>query len=408
MASVEGQSPTPEPEGRPKRPSLARKHLPTLAGLFIALLAVAAYFLFFLKPPPPSGPATVARLTAVEGNVRVKPVGGESWAKGQPSHGLKTGDVVQTDPRSGAEITFFTGNVVRVRPDSVVLVSEGEAAVAEEATAWHVQSGQVNFELKKDTDIVTATARTRATANSTGNINVTEEGGTGVKIFRGSAQVATQQGETVNLADNQAVVVDRQGKAGPRIELPPMPNLIAPPGKAELPYVPPPRATTELQWAAVRGAQTYRVAIDYNVQQANLLLSAALDQPGIAATAHELPGLDAGSYFWRVAGVTREGLEGDFSRVSLFSVVRPSPPEPATAGAPRLTVGAVSVAEGILQVTGRTDPGASVTVDGHDVKVLPDGSFSEFVRSADKPIVVVRATGASGEFTEQKRTVSAH
>src|SRR2546425_2322963 len=407
MARAEGQTPAPEPGARPARSPFGGKHVPTLAGILIALAAVAAYFLFFVKPRPPSGPATVARLTAVEGNVRVKPVGRNDWAKGQPSRGLNTGDVVQTDPRSGAEITFFTGNVVRVRPDSVVLVSEGEAAVAEEATAWHVQSGQVNFELKKDTDIVTATARTRATANSTGNINVTEEGGTGVKIFQGSAQVATKQGQTVSLTDNQAVVVDPQGKAGTRIELPPAPRLGAPPGNAELPYLPPSQATTQLQWEAAHGADTYHVAMDYNVHQADLLLSAALDQAGVRATTHELRALDAGKYFWRVAGGSKEGLEGDYSKVLLFSVVKPAETEPAPSGAPSLTVDATSVAEGILHVKGRTEPGASVTVDGLEVKVLPDGSFSEFVKKAGKEVVVVRATSASGQFIERKRTVAA-
>src|SRR6185503_11123154 len=102
-----------------------------------------------------------------------------------------------------------------------------------DATAWHIQSGQVSFELKRNMDIVTATARTRATANSAGNVNVTDDGGTGVKIFRGAAQVATNQGQTVDLRENQAVLVDGQGKAGPRIELPPPPKLIAPGAKAE-------------------------------------------------------------------------------------------------------------------------------------------------------------------------------
>lgn len=84
----------------------------------------------------------------------------------------------------------------------------------------------------------------------------------------------------------------------------------------------------------MRGAQTYRVAMDYHVHQANLLLSAALDQPGIAATAHELQGLDAGSYFWRVAGVSKEGLEGDFSRVSSSRWSSPRRPSPPRAGHP--------------------------------------------------------------------------
>jgi len=406
MAQTNGPNPADEAAARATRsPSWGK--LPTIVGLIVALAAVAAYFLFFLKPQPPKG-GTVARLTAVEGNVRVKPVGRTGWVKGQPSQGLATGDVVQTDPRSGAEIAFFTGNVVRVRADSVVLISEGEAAVAEEATAWHVQTGQVNFELKKDTDIVTATARTRASANSTGNINVTEEGGTGVKIFRGSAQVETKQGETVNLGDNQAVLVDPRGKAGARMELPPAPTLVAPSAKAELPYVPPPRATTRLEWEAVRGADTYRVAMDYNLQQADLLLSAALDQPGIAATAHDLQSLDPGKYFWRVAGVSKEGLEGDFSKVSLFSVLSPPQAAPSAAGPPSLTVDAAAVLEGIVQVKGRTDPGASVTVDGHEVRVLPDGTFSEFVKRNQGESVVVRATSASGQSAEQKRTVSAN
>ncbi len=339
MAPAKSQNLASEPAARAARSRFQGKLL-TVVGLVIALAAVAAYFLFFLKPPQPKGAAAVARLMTIEGNVRVKAVGRPDWAKGQPTQALRTGDVVQTDPRSGAEIAFFTGNVVRVRPDSVVLISEGEAAVAEEATAWHVESGQVNFELKKDTDIVTSTARTRASANSTGNINVTEEGGTGVKIFRGSAQVSTKQGETVNLGDNQAVLVDPRGKAGARMELPPAPTLVAPPGKAELPYVPPPQATTKLQWEAVHGADTYRVAMDYNLQQAGLLLSAALDQPGIAATAHDLQSLDPGKYFWRVAGVSKDGLEGDFSKVSLFSVLSPPQPEPSVAGPPSLTVDA--------------------------------------------------------------------
>ena len=375
-----------------------------MLGLFIALAAVAAYFLFFVGPPPPSGPAVVARLTTLEGGVRVKPAKGSDWAKASPAQGLKTGDVVQTEPNSGAEITFLTGNVVRVRPDSVVLISEAEAAVAEEATAWRVESGHVNFDLKKDTDIVTATSRTRAAANSAGNINVTADGGTGVKIFRGSAQVTTNQGDTVNLKDNQAVLVDARGKAGSRIELPPTPTPIGPPGGTALPYVPPPQATARLHWEPVPGAKTYHVAMDYNVQQANLLLSAALDQPGVAASTHELPGLDPGSYFWRVAGVNQEGIEGEFSKVSLFSVVKP--PDPSPAG-PSLTVDAVAVQEGIVQVKGRTNPGVSVTVDGHEVRILADGSFSEFVRTTGKAYVLVRATGANGQFTEEKRAVTA-
>jgi hypothetical protein len=405
MAAAPGLTSTPEPAGHPSPPSGSGR-LSTLLGVLVAVAAVAAYFVFFVRSPAPP-PAAVARLTAVEGNVRVQLVERGEWTQGRPSQGLKRGDVVQTDPRSGAEVTFFTGNVVRVRPDSVVLISAGEAEVAEDATAWHIQSGQVSFELKRSMDIVTATARTRATANSAGNVNVTEEGATGVKIFRGSAQVATTQGQTVDLAENQAVVVDRRGQAGAKIELPPTPRLIAPAARAELAYVTPPQATATLQWEAVRGAQTYHVAMDYNVHRAELLLSAALDQPGVPTTTHALSGLDAGSYFWRVAGVSKEGLEGDYSRVSLFSVIKPVV-EPSPAAPPSLTVEASAVLEGVVLVKGQTDRGATVSIDGHDVRVLTDGSFSEFVRKTGQAAIVVRATGADGLATEREQAVAAY
>jgi hypothetical protein len=64
------------------------------------------------------------------------------------------------------------------------------------------------------------------------------------------------------------------------------------------------------------------------------------------------------------------------------------------------------VSPGIVHVGGRAARGATVSVDGTPVKVLPDGSFSEFVRHAGPGEVVVRATAEDGQFVEQSRAVS--
>src|SRR5215813_6863565 len=194
----------PEPEElaetvvTPRRSGSRAGNMISIAGVVIALLAAGAYYRFFFNPAVVAR-RQVATITAVEGTVKVKKGGTNDWVPGPVGLGLRNGDVVKTEKASGAQLTFTTGNVVKVRPDSVVLISEGEAAVAEEGTAWHVQSGQVNFQLKQNTEIITPTARTKASANSSGNINVTDEGGTGVKIFQGSAQVATKQGQNITL-----------------------------------------------------------------------------------------------------------------------------------------------------------------------------------------------------------------
>jgi hypothetical protein len=288
----------------------------------------------------------------------------------------------------------------------VYIGGSAEASTA----AWRVQSGRVNFSVGDETtEIVTPTVKATALQRTAGNIDVTGAGETGVKIFRGQAEVETTQGQTIQLGENQAVKVDAAGKAGARLDLPPPPTLVAPAPRASLPFVAPPEVTAKLSWSPVAGGVTYRVAMDYNVTQANLLLSAALDEPGITTATHELQGLDVGRYFWRVAAVNKDGEEGAFSRVSFFSVVEPESPRPAPAPEPRppaLVMLAIDeVAPGIVHVGGRTDPGAVVTVDGTEVRVLPDGSFSEYVRRSGPGGLVVRATGPDGQFTERTRAV---
>jgi len=392
---------------RPRKPFY--KDPLSILGWGMALASIVAYWYFFVRKPVPRPGQEVARITGVEGKVRVKPNAREAWEEAKREERLRVGDVVQTEPRSGAEIQFDTGSLVRVRPDSIVyLGGSAESSTA----AWRVQSGRVNFSVgEQATEIITPTVRTTAQQNAFGNIDVGEGGDTGVRIFGGEAEVETTQGQRITLGENEAVQVDAAGKAGSKLALPPPPKLVAPAANSQLPFVAPPDSTARLAWERVRNGDTYHVAIDYNVVQANLLLSAALDEKDIRSTSHELRGLNEGRYFWRVAAVNKEGLEGAYSRMLLFSIVPPAvpaepEPEPEVEAAPRLNLAAVEeVSAGVVHVHGRTIPGSTVTVDGHEVSVGPDGSFSEYVRRSDRGEVLVRATTPDGQFSEQSRPV---
>jgi len=222
----------------------------------------------------------------------------------------------------------------------------------------------VNFSVAGEaTEIVTPTVRTTALENATGNIDVGEGGQTGVKIFQGQAQLETTQGQTITLSQNQAVQVDAAGRAGVTMELPPPPTLVAPAPKTRLPIVAPPEASAKLSWTEVKNGATYHVALDYNVTQANLLMSAALEESGVRGSSHDIKGLNLGRYFWRVAAVNKEGLEGAFSRVSYFQVVEPETPQPVATpapevAAPTLVLQAVDeVSPGIVHVGGRAARG---------------------------------------------------
>jgi hypothetical protein len=62
----------------------------------------------------------------------------------------------------------------------------------------------------------------------------------------------------------------------------------------------------------------------------------------------------------------------------------------------------------VLHVKGRTEPGASLTVNGQRVDVQTDGTFNEFI-TLEKPgrqTVVFRAVSVGGRVNEQKRPVA--
>ena len=233
---------------RPPRLPFHRDPL-SLIGWGIAVAAIVAYWYFFVRTPLPKPGQQIARLTAVEGKVRIKPNAKDAWNEAALSDQLHVGDVVQTETHAGAQISFNSGSVVKVRSDSVVYI--GGSAEASTA-AWRVQSGKINFSVAgESTEIVTPTVRTTASQNASGNIDVGEAGQTGVKIFAGQAELETSQGQRITLLENQAVQIDAAGRAGGTMELPPPPTLIAPAARARLLLVKPPEPSAQLSWTEV-------------------------------------------------------------------------------------------------------------------------------------------------------------
>ena len=168
LSQTEVLPPTPATR-RPPRPPVYKDPL-SIVGWSVALAAVALYWYYFVRRPAPRPGQEVARLTAIEGRVKVKPNAREGWGEARLAEHLHVGDVVQTEPRSGAEVSFDAGSVVRVRSDSIVYIGGS----AESSTAaWRVQSGHVHFSVgDQNTEILTPTVRTTAMREASGNIDV--------------------------------------------------------------------------------------------------------------------------------------------------------------------------------------------------------------------------------------------
>jgi hypothetical protein len=389
-----------------------------VAGAALVVMALVGYIWYVrqaVPTPPEQTPApttaTTARFRSIEGSVKVKPVGTFEWVPADTGVVLRKSDLVRTGTGSAAEIAFFDGTIVHVRPDSLITIEETseDPSTKTRKVAWHISSGEVNFQTVRRNvpgsaaEISTPTVRTSASEQTEGGIRVAQSGDSDVRIFRGSTQVETRTGERVTLGASEAVAVDAAGKASAKRTLPGVPTLLAPPHQTEITYADPTRATTMLIWKAVPSAVSYHVMLDYSAYFNRPIV----DRGGIDDASVQLQGLDTGKYYWRVAAVDKDGQEGAFSDFARFTVVRRGGPGAGGGPPPPLVIHELELRTNILQIKGQTEAGATVTVNGQRVDVQGDGSFNEFI-TLDKPgrqLVVVRAMGLAGGVNEQRRPV---
>jgi hypothetical protein len=119
----------------------------------------------------------------------------------------------------------------------------------------------------------------------------------------------------------------------------------------------------------------------------------------------ELRALEAGVYYWKVAAILPDGVEGSFSDLWRFTLAKAAP---AAASPPPLLFEVAELKGNVLHVRGRTEPGANLSLDGVRLEVQADGTFNEFLTfdGGAGATVVVKATGVRGGSAEQRRRVT--
>jgi hypothetical protein len=383
-----------------------------LSLLAVLLLALGAWYFLVRRTPPPPPPVTTvetgARFASLEGSVQVKRAGTLEWVQATPAVVLRQNDLVRTGAGAAAEIRFADGTAFSVRPDSLITIEEStqNPTSRQQRVALSIQSGEANFQtaarsVPGETTISTPTVRTRAERETAGNIQVADSGATGLRIFRGQGEAQTRTGQRIALAANQGVNVDAAGAAGPTLALPNVPQLTAPSNGTDIAYPDLAQSTTLLLWNGVPGASSYRVMVDFSPSFARPLYDRRTERP----TQMELRALEAGVYYWKVAAILPDGVEGSFSDLWRFTLAKAAP---VAASPPPLVFEAADLKGNVLHVRGRTEPGANLSLEGVRLEVQPDGSFNEFLTfdGGAGATVVLKATGVRGGSVEQRRQVT--
>ncbi|MDQ5870628.1 MAG: FecR family protein [Acidobacteriota bacterium] len=340
----------------------------------------------------------------VEGDVTLQRAGRSTFETARQRQPLFDGDFIKTGRNGSGEVMFTDGTLFTIRPGSLFEVRRPTAAEGSGSEVKMV-SGAVNvYTSGSPSTIATDDATAAVERDSRVSVDVAQGEKTEVTTYGGRATVSTGL-NTVVLEERERVIASaRTGAVSPRIRLPESP----------IPVLPADNRTfhvgtdeeVELKWSRVPEAARYRIQISRSrlfVPDANEV--DLDDRTGLSA---RVKVSREGSYFWRLAAITRTGISSDWSGVRRFRLAS----EPVRAGRgdttpPELSVLPPQQMGSLFLIFGKTERGAVVTVNTEPADVGNDGTFKKTVtiERDGYAVLVIKSVDAAGNETIRRMRV---
>lgn len=357
---------------------------------------------------PTAKPASVsqqAHITALDGTVRVKKANSNEWVKADYSVPLDKGDVIQTGSEGMAKIVFNDGTNYTVKQDSLIVIEENSANQNQQTNvAVSVNTGTVDLSTGTYSqgsrsevilDGATATLAPESAARVSKDANADKDE---LLITRGSGTVE-RNGETVQLANWEKATfrpesqhIEKDKEIGPPTPISPanmMPIFIS--------HDPKP---IEFSWSPMANAKGYRLQVSKNPYFSSLILDHKVTSANVMVS-----GLTEGPYYWMVKSYDAEGKESAESEKNRFTIIT----KEIDSGKIALELDPFIQHGRVIELTGKTEAGARVMVNGHEVPVVgADGSFHFFtppLPDGETLITVTAQDSKGGVNTEQQKVV---
>jgi hypothetical protein len=354
---------------------------------------------------PGSGNSQQAHITALDGTVRVKKANSNSWITADYSVPLEKGDVVQTSSEGMAKINFNDGTNYTVKQDSLIVIEENSANdQAQTNVAVAVSTGTVDLATAtyvqgSKSQVIVAGATASLAPDSAAMVhNDPKADSHEILLKKGTGEV-TRNGETVRLADWEKVNFQEQGKHMEKLKEIGPPTPISPANMMPI-FVSQQPKSIEFSWTPMANAAGYRLRISKNPYFSSTMVDRMVKTADVMVS-----GLQEGAYYWLVQSHDAHGKESVESEKNRFTLI----PRGKDTDAISLDLDPFIQHGHVIELTGKTELGARVMVNGREVPVVGmDGSFHYFtpmLPAGESTITVTAQNAKGGVNTLQKKVV---
>ena len=347
-----------------------------------------------------------AHFTNIDGTVRVKKISSNSWVTADYNVTLEKGDVVQTSSQGIAKIVFADGTNYTIKPDSLIVVQESSMNAAQQTkVAVEVTTGTVDLATttlgqgSKSQVIVAGATATLAGETSAEVLNDPRKDDHEILLKKGAGEVV-RNNETVKLSNFERVTFTADSPQMVKNKEIGPPTLIQPANMMPI-FMSTVGSPVDFSWTPVDGAKKYRVRISRNPYFSSFVVPVS----DVESTQIELTQLPEGPYYWSVQSLGEKGQESIQSEKNRFTVI-PKGQDTENVG---LQLEDFSQHGHMIEVKGRTEPGARVMVNSQEVALIgSDGSFHHFtppLPSGENMITVTAQNAKGGVKTITKQVV---
>ena len=346
-----------------------------------------------------------AHITALDGTVRVKKSSSNTWVTADYSVPLEKGDVIQTGSEGMAKIVFNDGTNYTVKQDSLIVIEENSANEQQQTNvAVAVSTGTVDLTTatysqgSKSQVIVDGATASLAPESAAMVHNDPKSDQHEILLKKGSGDVS-RNGETVRLSDwekvsfmGSAPKMEKEKEIGP-------PTPISPANMMPI-FVSGDPKPIEFSWTKMPNAVGYRLRISKNPYFSSMVVDRKVGTADV-----EVSGLAQGAYYWLVQSYDVAGKESVESEKNRFTLI----PKEKDNDAISLDVDPFIQHGHVIELTGKTEVGARVMVNGREVPMVGnDGSFHFFtppLPQGENVITITAQDSKGGVNTQQKKVV---